>query len=133
MQVQKSARHHAHLLDCLNAFDEKRWSTGRFHSFPAGLPQLSSSQVARASPSKLSRLCRAAAERYPVKPGAIPQLFDKPEFFNKIAERSQIAGSSPDLLFFAFYFQPVSYFTPPQQLNHALHSIAFLIRFEAGF
>ena len=40
----------------------------------------------------------------------IPDLFDKPEFFDKIAERSQLSGQSPDLLFFAFYFQPVSSF-----------------------
>ena len=43
-----------------------------------------------------------------MRPGLIPHLFDKPEFFDKIAERSQLTGQSPDLLFFAFYYQPVS-------------------------
>ena len=53
-------------------------------------------------------LCRAAAEQFPVKAGLIPQLFEKQEFFDKIAERSQLTGQSPDLLFFAFYHQQVS-------------------------
>ena len=42
----------------------------------------------------------------------ILDLFDKPEFFDKIAERSQLSGQSPDLLFFAFYYQPVSLPSP---------------------
>ena len=58
-------------------------------------------------------MCRAAAEQFHVKPGTVPQLFDKPEFFDKIAERSQLSGQSPDLLFFAFYYQPVSLLFAP--------------------
>ena len=58
-------------------------------------------------------MCRAAAEQFHVKPGTVPQLFDKPEFFDKIAERSQLSGQSPDLLFFAFYYQPVSLLSAP--------------------
>ncbi len=49
----------------------------------------------------------------------IPQLFDKPEFFDKIAERSQLTGQSPDLLFFVFYYQPVS---PQSSIPHLVRS-----------
>ena len=53
-----------------------------------------------------------------MRPGLIPHLFDKPEFFDKIAERSQLTGQSPDLLFFAFYYQPVSLLFPLPFLTH---------------
>lgn len=61
-------------------------------------------------------VCRAKAEQFPLKRGGeegIPLLFDNPEFFVKIAEKSLMSDCSPDLLFFAFYFQPV---------RHALHA-----------
>lgn len=63
-------------------------------------------------------VCRAKSAQFPLKPGGeegIPMLFDNPEFFVKIAEKSLTTGCSPDLLFFAFYFQPV------RQTLHALH------------
>lgn len=68
-------------------------------------------------------MCRAVAECFNVKPGTIPQLFDKPEFFDKIAERSQLTGQSPDLLFFAFYYQPVSLLFPLPFLTHPITSV----------
>lgn len=44
---------------------------------------------------------------WPSKPSqALPQ-FDEPGFFDAMALRSAATGANPDLLFFAFYFQPV--------------------------
>ena len=60
---------------------------------------------------KLARHCRAAAEQFPVRPKDFPQLFDKPQFFNKVAEKSLLKEDNIDLLFFAFYFQPVCPYT----------------------
>ncbi len=62
--------------------------------------------------------CRAKTEQFPLKRGGeegIPLLFDNPDFFKRIAEKSLMSGCSPDLLFFAFYFQPV------RHNPHALH------------
>ncbi len=37
-----------------------------------------------------------------------PACFDEPGFFYQMAMRAAVQGVSPDLLFFVFYFQPVS-------------------------
>lgn len=66
-----------------------------------------------------------------MKPGTVPHLFDTPDFFDKIAERSQLSGQSPDLLFFAFYYQPVSLivvrvdgFVPEGRVQRAMQETA---------
>ena len=52
-------------------------------------------------------LAACRPELWPAKPDQAPALFDDPGFFDALALRAAANGVNPDLLFFAFYFQPV--------------------------
>lgn len=56
---------------------------------------------------------------WPVKPNQAPALLDDPAFFGAMAARAAATGLNPDLLFFAFYFQPVR-MTGPCSLHTCL-------------
>lgn len=62
--------------------------------------------------------CACRPELWPARPDQAPALFDDPGFFDAMAARAAATGVLPDLLFFAFYFQPVAGLSPAPCILH---------------